>query len=128
MRSPAVPPSSLALRLALYSAGGDGEKVTWMSGCFTLKAGMILSFQIVASSLRQLSMVSEPAKAAPVMALSAVAAKSSFFKPDFIMVFSFLFSLCRSTSGATLLGANPDRQKPSILAGYALRPGQMFER
>ena len=58
MRSPAVPPSSLAFSAALYSVGAVGANMTLMPGFLASKAGMILSCQIGRSSLRQLSMVS----------------------------------------------------------------------
>src|SRR5689334_13308911 len=57
IRSPAVPPVSLVFRAALYSVGAVGAKTTWMLGFLASNAGMILSDQMVRSSLRQLSMV-----------------------------------------------------------------------
>src|SRR3954451_14086011 len=56
-RSPAVPPLRRAESAALYSVGAVGANWTLMSGCAFSNAGMILLFQIDASSLRQLSIV-----------------------------------------------------------------------
>src|SRR5215207_2208977 len=75
MMSPAVPASSLELRAALYSVGALGWNTILMSGWAFSKAGMILSFQICRSSLRQLSIVSVVwAKAGPARARMAALA------------------------------------------------------
>src|SRR5687768_3243060 len=70
MKSPAVPPASRAFTAALYSVGGSALNCTLMLGCTLLKAGMIFVFQTSASSLRQLSIVSVWAEAAPCSAAS----------------------------------------------------------
>jgi hypothetical protein len=54
----------LLLSTALYSAGAVGAKETSMSGNWALKAGMIVSRQMLRSSLRQLSIVRLPCWAA----------------------------------------------------------------
>src|SRR6266511_2959832 len=103
IRSPALPPSSLLLRAALYSVGAVGENVTLMLGFSASKAGMMVSSQTARSSLRQLSMVNStvsppaPADAPPdgagdvvplaqaarnmVMAVNATAALSFMAAP-----------------------------------------------
>src|SRR6188474_706885 len=68
MRSPAVPASSLEFSAALYSVGAVGENTTLMPGFAFSNAGMILSCQIVRSSLRQLSIVSVTSPAGAVAA------------------------------------------------------------
>ncbi len=74
--SPATPPSILAFSAALYSVGAEGAKFSLIPGCADSKAGMILSCQILRSSLRQLSIVrvTSSARAAPASAASAAPA------------------------------------------------------
>ena len=82
-----MPPASRALSAALYSFGADGENSTLMSGYCLLKAGMILLFQMSASSLRQLSILSEPACAAasPVNSAARATPPRIHAKPVFIL-------------------------------------------
>ena len=66
-------PYTVAGARAAKSAGADGENSTLMSGYFLLNAGMIFEFQMSASSLRQLSILIDPAKAAEAARIAASA-------------------------------------------------------
>ena len=63
IRSPALPPSNLALTLAAYWFGIVVWNITSISGCFALNAGIIFSFHASASSFLHDSSIKVPATA-----------------------------------------------------------------
>ncbi len=82
IRSPAVPPLSLASKTALYSVGGVGANTIAIFGCFFVNAGMIVSRQTLRSSLRQLSTTSwtlSSARTIPTPASATTPSKNAFF-------------------------------------------------
>src|SRR3954451_22531466 len=103
-RSPAVPPLRRAESAALYSVGAVGANCTLMSGCVFSNAGMILLFQIDASSLRQLSIVivvvfvwaCAAAATIPTATTVRATSKAMSLRPVFMLP-----PLCRTKDAAT---------------------------
>src|SRR6266704_2693483 len=98
MRSPAVPPSRRALRAALYSFGAEGAN----------------SIQMSASSLRQLSIFSEPASVAASPANNATAATPATTAP--LNVRFMLSSLARALAlGGSVLSPRGAREAQRVI-------------